>query len=99
MILYNTHGTARRVVQVLDCLYERTQFRVIHVHLDYDPVGKKDGFEQMKAVLRSHKLRSILPTLIVGVFKEGASIIPLLELPNKIRELATSLKNLACPKE
>ena len=68
MILYNTHGTARRVVQVLDCLYERTQFRVIHVHLDYDPVGKKDGFEQMKAVLRSHKLRSILPTLIVGDF-------------------------------
>ena len=44
--LYNTHGTARRVVQVLDCLYERTQFRVIHVHLDYDPVGKKDGLNK-----------------------------------------------------
>ena len=68
MILYNTQGTARRVVQVLDCLYDRTQFRVIHLHLDYDPAGKKDGFEQMKAVLRSHKLGSALPTLIVGDF-------------------------------
>ena len=80
IILYNTKGTARRVVQVVDCLYERLQFRVIHLHLDHDAVGKKDGFEQMKAVLRSHRLRQPLPTLIFGDFNttEGHQTFELL---------------------
>ncbi len=68
IILYNTKGTARRVVQVVDCLYERLQFRIIHLHLDHDVTGKKDGLEQMKAVLRSHRLRPTLPTIIFGDF-------------------------------
>jgi endonuclease/exonuclease/phosphatase family metal-dependent hydrolase len=68
IFLFNTKGTSRRVVQIVDCIYERNKFRIIHIHLDYDPIDKKDGFEQMKAVLRSYKLRSPLPTLIFGDF-------------------------------
>ena len=46
MILYDRQGNARRVVQIVDCLYERTQFRIINVHLDYDVSGKTDGFDK-----------------------------------------------------
>ena len=66
--LMNEQKIERRVAQIIDCKRANQEMRLVNVHLDYDPVGKQDGFLQQHQLLNRLNDSSALPTLIFGDF-------------------------------
>lgn len=66
LVLNNEAGKARRVAQILDCVVEGKALRIVHIHLDFDPPGTRDGFSQGTTII--NKILSLAPrdTIIFG---------------------------------
>ncbi len=77
VILHSRDGQPRRVAQIIDIEYQGLDWRLVHLHLDYDPPGTTDGFHQMATVLDHLSQMSDRMMLIFGDFNatvESATI-------------------------
>lgn len=68
VILHSVDGQPRRLTQIMDIEHQGSDWRLVHLHLDYDPIGRTDGFHQMATVLEYLSQMSSRTTLIFGDF-------------------------------
>ena len=66
LVLYSEAGEARRVAQIVDCVVEGKELRIVHVHLDFDPPGTRDGFLQGTIILNKVLSLKLRDTIVLG---------------------------------